>query len=61
MNNWGWLCPWFSIALAAAVLVLWGLTLRTALVIALLMVCPAIMFWVAIKTRRPPDTTGEDK
>lgn len=39
MNKWTWLCPWFSIALGAAVLVLWGLTLWTALLIALFADC----------------------
>lgn len=57
----GLVCPWLAIALAAAVLVLWGLTLWTALLVALLLVCPAIMLWVVIKLRRPPDTSGEDK
>lgn len=61
MNKWAWLCPWFSIALGAAVLVLWGLTLWTALLIALLLVCPAIMLWEAVKLRRPPDSSGKDK
>lgn len=61
MNKWTWLCPWFAIALAAAVLVLWGLTLWTALLVALLLVCPAIMLWGVIKLRRPRDTSGEDK
>jgi predicted benzoate:H+ symporter BenE len=61
MNKWAWLCPWLAIALAAAVLVLWGLTLWTALVVALLLACPAIMLWAAIKLRRPHDSSGEDK
>lgn len=61
MNKWAWLCPWLSIALGTAVLVFWGLTLWTALLIALLLACPATMLWAAIKTRRPHDTTGEDK
>lgn len=61
MNKWGWLCPWLSIALAATVLAVWGLTWWTALVIALLLVCPAIMLWGVIKMRRPSDKSGEDK
>jgi len=61
MNKWSWLCPWFAIALAAAVLFLWGLTLWTALLVALLLVCPAIMLWGLIKLRHPPDESGESK
>ena len=61
MNKWAWLCPWLAIALAAAVLVLWGLTLWTALVVALLLACPVIMLWAVIKLRRPHDSSGEDK
>lgn len=54
MNKWTWLCPWFAIALVVAILVLWGLTWWTALLAALLLVCPAIMLWGLIKLRRPP-------
>ena len=61
MNKWTWLCPWLAIALAAAVLVLWGLTLWTALLVALLLVCPAIMLWGVIKLRRSLNGSGEDK
>lgn len=61
MNKWTWLCPWFSIALAVAILVLWGLAWWTALLVSLLLVCPAIMLWGMIKLRRPPDKPGEDK
>jgi phosphoethanolamine N-methyltransferase len=61
MNKWTWMCPWLAIALAAAVLVIWGLTLWTALAVALLLVCPAIMLWGVIKLPRPPNESGEDK
>lgn len=54
MNKWAWLCPWLAIALAAAILILWRLTWWTALLSALLLVCPAIVLWGFIASRRPP-------
>jgi len=61
MNRWYWLCPWLAVALAAAVFVLFGLTWWSALLAALLLVCPALLLWGVIKLRRPPDMSGEDK
>ncbi len=61
MNKWTGLCPWLSIALAVAVLTLWGLTWWSALLVVLLMVCPAIMLWGMFKFRRPTDKSGENK
>ena len=61
MNKWTWLCPWLAIALATALFVLWGLTWWTALLTALLLVCPAILLWGMIKLRRTPDEPGENK
>ena len=54
MNRWLWLCPLLAILLAAGVLVLWGFTWLTALIVALLLVCPALMIWGVWQTRRPP-------
>ncbi|MFZ5510030.1 MAG: hypothetical protein ACOZCP_08245 [Pseudomonadota bacterium] len=54
MNRWLWLCPLFAILLAAGVLVLWGFTWITALIVALLLVCPALMIWGVWYTRRAP-------
>lgn len=45
MNRWHWLCPWLAVALAAAVFVLFGLTWWSALLAALLLVCPALLLW----------------
>lgn len=45
MNRWGWLCPWLAILLAAGVFALWGLSWWTALLAALLLVCPALLLW----------------
>lgn len=43
--RWCWLCPWLAILLAAGVLVLFGLTWWSALLVALFLVCPALMLW----------------
>ena len=45
MNRWSWLCPWLAVALAAAVFVLFGFTWWSALLAALLLVCPALLLW----------------
>ncbi|MEW5894110.1 MAG: methyltransferase domain-containing protein [Pseudomonadota bacterium] len=52
--RWCWLCPWLAIALAAAVFVLWGLAWWTALLAALLLVCPALILWGLYAVRPPP-------
>lgn len=52
MNRWAWLCPWFAVALAAAVFVLFGFTWWSALLAALLLVCPALLLW-GLFTIRP--------
>lgn len=49
MNRWSWLCPW----LAAAVFVLFELTWWSALLAALLLVCPALMLWGLFVITRP--------
>ena len=53
MNRWSWLCPWLAIALAAAVFMLFGLTWWSALLAALLLVCPALMLWGLFVITRP--------
>jgi hypothetical protein len=40
LGNWLWLCPLLAIGLAAAVLMVWGLSAWTAFVAALLLTCP---------------------
>lgn len=45
VQRWLWLCPALGVALAAGVLMLFGITLQTALLAALLLVCPAIFVW----------------
>ena len=48
-NRWLWLCPFLSIVLAAAVLMLFGFSFWGALLAALLLVCPALLLWGAIE------------
>lgn len=52
MDRWGWLCPYAMVGLATAILVMFGLTLWTAFLVALLLVCPSIMLWGAYQLRR---------
>ena len=52
-GNWLWLCPLLATGLAAAVLIIWGPSAWTALVAALLLVCPAlIIVWGAVTFSR---------
>jgi membrane protein implicated in regulation of membrane protease activity len=46
-----WLCPLAALAVAAAVLWLFGLTLWTALVAALLIGCPLAIAWALLTER----------
>jgi SAM-dependent methyltransferase len=55
MTRWGWLCPWLAIALAAGVLMLWGLSWGTALLAALFLVCPALILWGLFIARPQPE------
>lgn len=52
MNRWLWLCPTLGLILATAVFYLWGFSLWTAVVAALLLVCPSIVLWGLITLRR---------
>ncbi len=49
VDRWLWLCPLLAIALAAAVLVVFGFTFWSAVLAALLLVCPALIVWGAIE------------
>jgi len=55
MNRWYWLCPWLAVALAVAVLMLFGLTWWSALFAALLLVCPVLVLWGMFITRSKLD------
>ncbi len=52
MKKLGWLCPLLMAALAAAVLLLWGLSLWTALIAALFLACPVFVAWGIFMARR---------
>lgn len=52
MKRWLWICPTLGLILATAVFYLWGFSLRTAIVAALLLVCPSIVLWGLITLRR---------
>jgi hypothetical protein len=54
MRNLAWLCPYVMLGLATAILVWFGFTVWSAFLVALLLVCPAVMVWGAWQTRRPP-------
>lgn len=58
MRRWAWICVPLAIALAAWVLLMWGLRLWTGLLIALILVCPVLMIW-GLRTARPPLEPGE--
>lgn len=61
-----WICPALAIAMAAVILWLWGLTWQSAIVIAILLTCPALLVWGALQLRNSnayplglaPHTTG---
>ncbi len=52
IDRWAWLCPFVMILAAAAVLVAFGFTVRSALLAALLLVCPVLIIWGAVSIWR---------
>lgn len=52
VREWAWLCPFGMLGLAAGILLVFGGTFWTAILVALLLVCPAIMIWGALYVRR---------
>ena len=53
LGAWVWLCPFLGILLAAAVLWIFGLAWWSALLAALMLVCPAVVLWGAVWLQRP--------
>lgn len=51
-SNWLWLCPAFGVAVAAGVLIVFGFSFWTAVIAALLLVCPALIVWGIIQMGR---------
>lgn len=51
-RDWIWLCPLTMTGLALVILYLVGLSIWTGLVTAMLLVCPALILWGAIRTGR---------
>lgn len=52
MSRWLWLCPGLGLILATLVFYMWGLALWTAILAALMLVCPSIILWELITLRR---------
>lgn len=52
MSKWVWICPPLATLIVAAALVYWGLTVGTALLVALILVCPVLVVWGVIETGR---------
>lgn len=53
-SRWGWLCPLLGSVMAAGVLHLWGLSLWTAILAALVLACPITILWGLMTLRRYP-------
>ena len=51
VERWLWLCPLIFVALAAAILLIFGLGVWTALLAAALLVCPALIAWAVWRLR----------
>ena len=51
-SRWVWLCPLIGVVAAAVLLVFWGFTLWTAITLALLLVCPAVVIWALLYAGR---------
>lgn len=52
MSRWLWLCPALGVILATLVFYLWGLSLWTAMLAALMLVCPGLILWGLTTLRR---------
>ena len=52
-RSWIWLCPWVMLGLAVGIMLLLGLSIWTALLAAMVLICPALILWGAIQVRRP--------
>lgn len=53
-SRWGWLCPLLGLGMAAGVLYLWGFSLWTTILAALMLACPIMILWGLMTLRRYP-------
>lgn len=53
-GKWSWICPLLGAAMAAAILVLWGVSWWTAILAAFMLVCPLTLLWGLMTLRRYP-------
>ncbi len=51
ISRWVWICPALGLILATLVFYMWGFTLWTSFVAALLLVCPIIILWGLVTLR----------
>lgn len=51
LSRWVWICPALGLILATLVFYMWGFTLWTSFVGALMLVCPSIVLWGLITLR----------
>jgi protein-S-isoprenylcysteine O-methyltransferase Ste14 len=51
LSRWVWICPALGLLLATLVFYMWGFTLWTSFVGALMLVCPSIILWGLITLR----------
>lgn len=57
----GWLCPLLGLVMAAGVLYVWGFSLWTAILAALMLACPITLLWGLMTLRRYPQLrAGKD-
>lgn len=57
LEQWLWLCPLLGALLAAGVLLVFGVSFWTALLAALLLICPALIAWGAWQAWRKRDSS----
>lgn len=57
-NRWMWLCPILAVVIAAAVLWSFGFAWWSALLAAVLLVCPVLILWVPSRSPSTNDDLG---
>lgn len=54
MNRWFWIYPILAVLLSLIALLYWGASWTTVGLIALFVVCPAVMIWGAAQIHKTP-------